>query len=114
MWKKKVERTTRHGSRVEEEEEEEGMRRLRRKRDTRTLVTSLSRSLVATGLSRTTGSPWDAKARRVPCRVARQKGCEDRSVWKERDGGRMRERERKRGGDIRADTIGEPRAARDK
>lgn len=44
---KKVERTTRHNSRVEEK----GMRWLRRKRDTGTLVTSLSWSLVATGLS---------------------------------------------------------------
>jgi len=44
---KKVERTTRHDLRVEEK----GMRRLRRKRDTGTLVTSLSWYLVAMGFS---------------------------------------------------------------
>lgn len=80
-WTKKVERTTRHGSRVEKEgmrgtPEEEGHWDARNE--------SLSRSL---------GRPdrRGTKARRVP---AREKGCEDRSV----EGERKRENEREETG----------------
>lgn len=90
----------RHGWRVEEK----SMGRLRGKRDTGTLVTSLSWSLVAMGLS----DDRIAVGRRKALSVC-QRGKRGVRIGQRTERGRMGESERRR-----ADTIGEPRAARDK